>query len=808
MSSTLSIQDIYPLSPMQQGMIFHAMNEPHSGVYIQQMKLVVQGKLSTEAFTQSWQYILDRHAALRTCFFVDDSKEPVQVVCQGVKLPVAVHDCRHFSSEQQQKVLCEYIQQDRKRGFDPQKAPLMRFAIFQSKEETSHIIWTFHHALMDGWNLSLLIKEFLTFYEALLQGGPIPALPQPRPYRDYIAWLQQQDTRNAEAFWREELRGFEAPNVLPWNRKGEEISSSTENGYAEAMLPLPTSLTQQVYAAARTYQVTVNTCIQAAWALLLGIYSGENDIVFGAVGSGRPTELIEAESMIGLFINTIPVRLHINAISSVRSWLQQIQAHNNTLRQYEHSALSMIQNWSEISGETSLFESIVVFENYPVDRMLKDRRPELLHITHVSSIEQTNYPLTIVAIPGTEHLILRAGYDCTRFTKEAAQIILEHIEHMLTQFIAQPEQKLASLTLLTEAEKNQLLQWMQTECAYPDQQSLHLLVQAQASQIPDAIAVVYEDQYLTYAELNRRADTVASALQVGPEHLVGLCIDRSLEMIISILGILKSGAAYLPLDPSYPKERLAFLLQDAHPSVVITQRSFTHLLPQCSQPLYLIDEDLRREQGEQKTKPAVLTLPDNLAYVLYTSGTTGTPKGVLISHRGVVGLVTTLRETYLIQPGYRVLQFGSLNFDISVADIFSALCNGATLHLISQEIVRDALSLHELLIKQAITHARLPAAFFMNVPHEGIRDLQVISVGGETWPTTLLTRWAPNRRFFNEYGPTEATIIATQCLCEIDGLLPTLGKPVANTRILLLNQYLQEVPVGAIGERSILEVLG
>ncbi len=426
-SAKRNIEAVYPLSPMQQGMLFHSLYAPETGAYFEQFTCVLRGRLNRTAFEQAWQIIVQRQAVLRTSFVWKRLDRMLQVVQKEVNLPVDYQDWRSESPQAQNDHLQAYLSADRKRGFDLAKGPLMRLALLQIDDNAHYFAWSHHHALMDGWSMPLLLKEVLFCYETLAQGKS-PYLPPARPYREYINWLQKQDPSGAEAYWRELLRGLEAPTHLIYDPFASEKSSNLEEE-----VHLSKELTTSLGVLARRERLTISTLIQAAWALLLSRYSGEQDVLFGATVSGRPADLAGAESIIGLFINTLPVRVPVPPDALLVEWLRQIQEQAVATRQFEYSALTQIQEWSEIPRGTPLFESILVFENYPVEDSLKSALPqpagsgkegggagevgfaERLKIEQVRSYEQTNFPLTVVSGPG-EALGIKISYDPGRYS--------------------------------------------------------------------------------------------------------------------------------------------------------------------------------------------------------------------------------------------------------------------------------------------------------------------------------------------------------------------------------------------------------
>jgi amino acid adenylation domain-containing protein len=816
--TTRNIEDIYPLAPMQQGMLFHSLYAPESGVYIEQMSCTIQGALDLDSFAQAWRHVVARHPILRTAFVWEELDEPLQVVHEAVELPIAQVDWRVLPSQEQDARLQAFLSDDLRQGFDLAEAPLMRLALLRVADDAYHFVWTHHHLLIDGWCMPLLLREVLTSYESFTQ-GQTPRLPPSPPFRDYIAWLQEQDAADAEAFWRRSLAGFTAATPLVVDRSGAERTGAPGD-YAQRERGLSADVTAALQSLARQNQLTLSTLVQGAWALLLSRYSSEEDVVFGVTVSGRPADLPGAEQMIGLFINTLPVRVAMPPDMQLGPWLRELQAQQAELRQYEYSPLVQIQGWSQAPRGVPLFESILVFENYPVDETLREQDGSL-KLTAVRTRSRTNYPLTVVAMPGRE-IKLSIHYECDRFAAASIERMLGHLHTLLEGFAAGFEQPLASLPLLTEAERQQIAAWNDTAQPFPSDRCIHELFAAQVEQTPEAIAVVFGEMSLTYRELNARANQAAHHLRglgVGPEQLVGVCIDPSLELIVAILGVLKAGGAYLPLDPGYPAERIAFMLEDAQPTALVTlarlhpsaalrtgvnrfagwdaQTFQLANLPTCN-----LDTDWPAIAQEPASDPESGATAENLAYVIYTSGSTGQPKGVLLQHRGLCNFARAQSRDFGIVAGSRVLQFASMSFDAAVAEVFDTLTTGATLVLAPRALLASAPALVELLNTQAITHITLPPALLALLSPEDVPALQVVVAAGERCPPEIAARWSQQRRFFNAYGPTEATI--GPCWYEVTGALPAetvpIGTPIANAQIFILDGYGQLAPVGVPGE--------
>jgi len=815
------ILDIYELSPMQKGMLFHTLYAPKSGVYFEQLSCTIQGDFDSLAFKQAWQQVVERHSVLRTSFHWEELEKTLQVVHQQVDLPWIEYNWIGKSPVEQQKQLAAFLQADRERGFELNQAPLMRFVLIQVAADTYYFVWSYHHLLLDGWSVPIIFKEVLTFYEAFNQGQEL-SLPSPPPYRDYIIWLQQQDFSRSEMFWQETLQGFTAPTPLVVDTYVTARANPKEVP-DEQSLRLSAKITAALQNLAQQNHISLNTIVQGAWGLLLSRYSSESDIVFGSTFSGRPPALSGVESMVGLFINTLPIRGQVTPEVSLLSWLKDFQAKQVELRQYEYSSLIDIQGWSEVPRGTPLFESLFVFENYPVDAFLFEQKGNL-KIDNIRFIEQTNYPLTVIAIPGTE-LSLNFLYDNNRFDAFTITRLIDHFRTLLEGIADVPQRRISELPILPKAERHQIMvEWNDTKTNYPQDKCIHELFEVQVKQTPDRIAVEFplmvseanNPQQLTYNELNRKANQLAHYLQnlgVKADTCVGICVERSLEMVIGILGILKAGGAYVPLDPSYPKERLAFMLEDAQIPVLLTQKRLLDELPELQSRLICLDTNWDIISQECEKNPISGVTPENLAYVIYTSGSTGKPKGVAMRHLPLFNLISWQLQRRTFSHGARTLQFTPVSFDVSFQELFSTWCSGGSLVLISEEMRQDTVMLLRFLTKQAIERLFLPFV--------GLQQLAEVADNAESLPTSLreiitageqlqitpsiikLFTRLPGCTLDNQYGPSESHVVTAYTLPDSVDTWPTLppiGRPIANTHIYLLDQTLQPVPIGVPGE--------
>ena len=816
-------EDLYPLSASQQGLLFHTLYSPKSEVYFEQLDWALSGDLNVGAFKQAWQQVVNRHPALRTAFLWQGLAKPLQIVLREIPLRFTDLDWRDVSPAEQERRLQAMTKADRALGFELDQAPLMRLLLIHTGDNAWRFVWSYHHLLMDGWSKSTVVKEVLALYEAACR-GEICSLEQSRPYRDYIAWLQRQDMAGAEAFWRQRLSGFTRPTHLTV-QKTQAQPFEQEDVYDEVRLGLSRIQTEALRSLARQNHLTLNTLIQGAWALILNRYSGDEDVVFGATISGRPEELHGIESMVGLFINTLPVRVQVRSEELLIPWLQELQQRHQVERdQYSYTPLVEIQKWSLLSQTVPLFESIVVFENYPVDATLRAQNGSLTgHNVH--SFGRSNYPLSLVAVPDSE-LYMMLVYDRGRFEADDMTRLVGHLQTLLVNMTRHPEHRLSEFSLLSQDERRQVvLEWNATDAEYPDRACIHHIFETRAAQNPERVAVEFGGREISYRELNTRANQLAHYLQArgqaardGQEILIGLCVERSLEMIVGLLGILKAGGSYVPLDPDYPEERLAFMLTDSRASVLLTQRRLLETLSSSAiahwqshvenASVVCLDSDWNSISRESEENPVNELSADSLAYVIYTSGSTGKPKGVAVPHRGINRLV--FNTNYVdVKPSDRIAQASNASFDAATFEIWGALLHGARLIGIPREVT---LSPHEFAAQirdREISILFLTTALFNQFAREepqAFSTLRYLLFGGEAVnPRSVrqVLKSGPPQQLLHVYGPTENVTFSSWHLVEDVPEWATnlpIGRPVSNTQIYVLDSLLQPVPIGIPGE--------
>ncbi|MEU6578108.1 amino acid adenylation domain-containing protein [Streptomyces sp. NPDC046805] len=797
------VVDVYRLAPLQAGMLFHTVYASDSSDYFEQVVFSLDGPLDPEAFERAWQLMVQRHTALRTVIAWEDLREPVQLVKRHAPLDIRWRDWRSRTAAERERLVQELLNEERAAGFELSQSPPHRLTLVRTAEETHQLVWSFHHIVLDGWSVSVVLEEVLNSYDMLCRGAR-PELGQAAAYRQYIDWLDRQDRDAAEAYWREALAGFTAPTVLSAERQG-----AGKAGNDAVHLEFSETETRALRSFARRHGLTMSTVLQGAWALLLSRYTGEDDVVFGTTVAGRPGDLPGVESMIGMFINTLPVRVRISADLPAVDWLRDLQSKLIDLRQYEYSSLVDIQGWSEVPRGVPLFQSILVFENYP--GVSPEHQPRGLRLSPRGAIERTGYPMTVVVDEDSDRIAAYLRFQQAHFDRDRVERMGGHLRALLTCLAADPLTEVGALDLLAPQERHELIHvWNDTAAAVPDDRCLHELISEQAARTPDSPAIVHGDQRLTYEQLNSRANALAHHLRslgAGAERPVGVCLERSPEMIISLLAVMKAGSPYLPLDPEYPSERLCFMLADTSAPLVITTSRLAGHFASLDIGRVLVDE--HPEAEEPSTDPVALTTPDNLAYVIYTSGSTGRPKGVMVPHRGLVNYLWWCRAGYAHRGDNGAPVFSSFAFDMIVPNLYTPLVMGQPVHVLPQDL--DLARLGETLSAIAplgfikLTPGHLDLLAGQLTPEQARNLAGVLAVGADALPSGLLDFWLDldtDMVLLNEYGPTEASV--ANSTYEIHGAaqdeLVPIGKPIPNSTLYVLDERLNPVPVGVEGE--------
>ncbi|WP_314414705.1 non-ribosomal peptide synthetase [Streptomyces sp. DSM 40484] len=785
-----ALAEVWPLSPLQQGMLFHSSYDDEGpDVYGLQCVLGVDGPLDTELFRACWEALIERHAVLRASFQRRRSGEAVQLISRSVVLPWSDVDLSDLGEDEALTRFERLAREERDDRMNPASPPLLRLLLTRLGEARHRLVVTTHHILLDGWSMPVLLDELEAVYTA---GGDIRVLPPVTSYRDYLSWLGRQDRETARAAWREELAGAEEPTlVAPQAAGGAEVSVLPR----DLVLDLPEATTTRLREMARGQNLTLNSVVQGAWALVLSRLTGRNDVVFGATVSGRSADLPGAESMVGLMINTLPVRVPLTGGQPVLDMLADLQARQSSLMPHQHLSLSEIQG---LAGPGATFDTLVVYENYPIPPEGASA-PGTISFTRMDAHEATNFPLTVGIVPDIGLRIVMT-HRPDLFDEEAAGRVAGWLTRVLEQVADEPTLRVGDIDLLDEPERSVVVEeWNATaRDQFPD--TVLERFRGWAVRTPGAAALWFSDRPLSYGELDARSDALARGLVsrgVGRESRVGLCLPRGVEMVVAMLAVWKAGGAYVPLDPEYPSDRLLFMVADSGAELVLVADETADRLS-ADVETALVGE-LATGSGEL---PDVTS--DQLAYVIYTSGSTGRPKGVAVEHAAVANLASAMGPVLGVGPGLTALQFASFSFDAAVLDVAVTLAAGGTLAIATSEERQDGSALAAMIDFNGVDSASVVPSLLGALEPTSVSGVRNWVLGADRLEAGLAARWREGARVWNTYGPTEATVISTAVLLE-EGITgedvpPAIGRPLPNVRTYVLDGFLRPVPVGVAGE--------
>ncbi|HEX3045917.1 MAG TPA: amino acid adenylation domain-containing protein, partial [Bacillota bacterium] len=808
------IERIYSLSPMQEGMLFHSILNRDSSAYFEQFNFSIHGALDLGLIEKTLAQLFARYDVLRTNFVYEKIQKPKQVVFKEKKPEIYYEDISGPKGADPSALIADFLRKDRERGFDLVKDPLIRVSVLKTAPEKYRLVWSFHHIIMDGWCLGIIIKDFLLIYQALKMNQPLNLKAVP-PYQNFITWLEKQDYQAAARYWEKYLEDYEAQATVPKSAGAPPVGGNPPvggkqpQGYQleEISFVIPEKTTQTLENIAATNQVTLNTIIQGIWGILLQRYNNRNDVVFGSVVSGRPYEIAGIEEMVGLFINTIPVRIKTSAGQSFTGLVRQIQTEAFAAKKYDSHPLAEIQANSPL--KQNLLDHLMVFENYPMAKAIEQSNLGSgldFTIDQFEVFEQTHYDFGIMVMAGAA-LTIKFSYNRFSYHREYMKEIAGHFQTVVNVVADEPGISISEIEPLTEAQKHQILEeFNQTRALYPKNQIIHRLFEEQAAQTPGQVAVQFGERILTYGELNEKANQLAGWLQnegVTPNSIVAILAEHSPEMAAAILGVLKAGAAYLPIDPECPGERIQYMLRDSNAGLLLTN------LPRANDlglPVKIVDLANRELYQGGSQNPAGLNQPDDLAYVIYTSGTTGVPKGVLVNHQSIANTICWRKDEYKFDNHDTVLQMFLYTFDGFLTSFFTPIVSGAKVVFIKD--VKDPHAVKEAIGSGGITHficvPSLFAAILEYLTPEEAKGLRIVTLAGEKVTSGLVKACKvmnPDIEIVNEYGPTENSVATTfyrnlQPDCDI-----TIGKPISNTKVYIITEkeaHLQ--PIGIPGE--------
>ncbi|WP_052007285.1 non-ribosomal peptide synthetase [Burkholderia paludis] len=802
------VEDIYPLSPMQRGILFEVQYAPDDARYLNQFELTLDAP-DLARFEAAWDATVARHPVLRTALakLADDGAAPMQWVDRTARMPLARVDLR--AAADPARALDEYAASQRETPFDLEQAPLMRAALVQLPGERYRFLWTRHHLLLDGWSSARVLAEVVGRYRA--PDTPDWAGAPPR-YRDYLGWLAADPERSGDgaslgaasaAFWAPRIGAPDEPTLLAGALAAPAVAPAVR--HAQADVAWSSDETAALAAFARTRRLTLNTLLQGAWLVLLARYTGQSTVAFGATVAGRPDAVAGAQEMVGLFINTLPIVRDVSPGQARDAWLHALQDENLALREHEHVPLAAIQRLR--AGAGAAFDTLVVFENYPLDASLLAHGddPRALRYTDLATAETTGYPLSVVATVESA-LRVRFNYDATRFAPDAIDRLGAHLREALRALAAPSTATLGDIALLDAPQRTQIAAFSRGPRLPDTARPVPERIAATARRVPGAVALVCGDTQLDYATLEQRSDRLARrlrALGVGVEDRVAIAMQRGVDMPVAMLAVWKVGAAYVPLDPEYPLDRIAYVLEDAGVRAAIADDAGRARLPAGpGVPIVAPEQDGRDDGGDAAPFAAARIAPGQAAYAIYTSGSTGRPKGVVVTHDALANFICAMQAAPGLEATDTLVAVTSLSFDIAVLELILPLVVGARVHIARHDEARDPAFLVRALAGAQVMQAT-PATWRMLVeagwrPAPGLR----MFCGGEALPADLARALAaPGTQLWNLYGPTEATVWTSAARIDtVEPVNQSIGGPIANTTLYVLDAALQPAPLGVAGE--------
>ncbi|MEJ2636856.1 MAG: amino acid adenylation domain-containing protein [Calditrichia bacterium] len=805
----VSRENPLPLSFSQQRLWFLDKLKPDNPTYNIPSAIRFKGNLDIPALKKSIENLVRRHEILRTCFGESDG-QPVQIISENFKVELSINDLSEIPTAVQEDKAREIAKKEALKPFDLKNGPLFRVALLRLAAEDHIVLFTMHHTVSDGWSVGVLIHEISVSYDAVLNNSAAELPELKIQYADYAAWqrklLSGPVYDNQLAYWKNQLDGIPPVLELPFDRPRPSTQSS--RGANRSVL-LSRELTDKLRELSRRESVTLFMTVLAAFQSLLQRLSGQNDVVVGTPIAGRTH--LALENLIGFFVNTLALRANFSESPTFRELLRQVR--DVTLGAYRHQDLPFEKLVEELHpvrdmSHQPIFQVMLVFQNLPMQAFgISDLSVEpFLFETGTAAFD-----LSLIMMETEDGLISNFEYNADLFDESTIERMLEHFELLLQNIVADPDQKVAEIPILTDFEKEKLfVDWNCTETEYPSNRCVHEWFESIAAEQPEAIAAIFQkDEYtpaeqVSYGRLNAHANNLAArlvGLGIGPDKLVGICMERSFEMVYAILAVLKAGGAFVPIDPAYPAERIEYMLNDSGTQILLTQSNLVGHLSASSVQVLCLDEELDEIQNEEGPNLNIPVTPDNLAYVIYTSGSTGKPKGTMLRHRGMCNLATAQVQAFGVGPGSRIFQFSSLSFDASVWELAMAFLSGAALCLTSRETVASGHSLAKVMKEQKVNVITLPPSVLAVLPEEELPDLKVLITAGEAVSNELVRKWSAGRKFFNAYGPTETTVCASMYLCEKEYPKgPPIGRPISNFKLYILDSHFQQVPIGVAGE--------
>lgn len=806
--SKSKIKDIYKMTPMQQGMFFHSLldNENKTNTYCNQEIFKMTGTVDKELIEKSFTYLVENYDIFRTIFKFQDGKKPLQIVLDKYNFETSFYDISDM--EERNKYFAKKLEEDFNRGFDLSREIAIRISMYKMADDCYNVVWTYHHIILDGWSIGIVYKDFISIYNMLMKGEDVQ-FPQRPPYKKYIEWLTKKDRENGLAYWKDYLKGYENPDFFNANKK-----TSTENEYqADSYeFQMGKERTQKIIELAKGRKVTSNTILQTAWGILLQKCNAAKDVVYGTVVSGRTSEVEGIEDIVGLFINTIPVRVCADNNDTFYEVLDKVN--NDIIKSKSYDYLPLIDVQAQSTAKNNLISSLFVYENFLLqDELDKVNGSGVVPFSVDIQMKQsmTNYDLNFVIYP-LEIYNCKFLFNSNVYEKASIEGLSKIYMQILDEIVSKPNVKIGDIELVSEEERNRLLRgFNDTDTNYPHK-TMYQLFEEQVERTPDNIAVKCREEEITYDQLNKKANSLARKLLekgIKPDDIIALMVDRSISMIVGIMAILKAGACYLPIDPNYPKERIKYTLEDSKAKLLLCSKEFYCEDVYSGEMVDIEDESNYLSNCENL---GITSSNENLAYIIYTSGTTGNPKGVMVEHRNLVRLMFNDKFQFNFTSNDVWTMFHSYCFDFSVWEMYGALFYGGKLIIVHKEVAINTAEFLDLLKKERVTVLnQIPTVFYnlMNLElNSSTRDLNLkyIIFGGEALKPAMLKFWHKKyseTKLINMYGITETTVHVTYkeiCENEIEAQISNIGSPIPTLTVYIMDENLRLKPVGMPGE--------
>ena len=806
MSNKEIIENIYPLSPMQEGMLFHKLLGKDKNAYFEQVSFRISGKLEVELFEESINRLIEKYDILRTIFMYENQKRPLQIVLKKARIKMHIKNISSLCNDEKAVFIKEFKERDIDKGFNLSKEISIRASLIKTDEEEHIFILSFHHIILDGWSSAIILNDLFDIYNSLKKCIPFK-LSKSNKYSNYIKWLEKQDKKEALLYWEEYLDDYEDQAQVLQTANTIKASKYVNKNMT---FSIDREMTDKLRDIAQRNKITVNTVFQTIWGIVLQRYNNVKDVVFGAVVSGRPAEIHGIENMVGLFINTVPVRIKSTIDKSFIELVKKVQDHSIKSKKYEYVPLAEIQ--SNTSLRQQLIDNIMIFENYPELKYSNelDGSDKLeFKIELEEAVERTNYNFNII-VGMTDELLVRLSYNSSIYNEQHVNMIVSHIKKVIKEIVEKPEIRISEIEILSEKEKGKILvDFNDTEIEYHQNKTIHELFQEQVDKTPDNIAVVCDDKRLSYKELNERANTLARILRdkgLKPNSIAGIMMERSIEMIVGIIAILKAGGAYLPIDPEYPQARIEYMLEDSNSKILLTQ---LHLMDKVKFRGAILNlEDKGLYEGIKDNLEKVNSSRD-LAYVIYTSGSTGKPKGVMIEHRSAVNFQVGVTNKIDMVEGEGILALTTISFDIFFLETLLPLAKGLKVIIAQRKLQKDANKLSKFIYKNNIniiqaTPSTIQLLASSDMGLLSLSKVEKLLVGGEALSQGLFEELKKLKasKLYNMYGPTETTVWSS--IKELtNSHKVNIGRPISNTKVYILDENNRLQPVEVAGELCI-----